>query len=185
MLASPRKSDGRPNFHAWGYVEIARAYRRDALVALRAAPGTYVTAVRRAWRTYLRPTTEYEGVAEARARVGRWADAYEALLYGRVALPRRQMPYYLTLLLGLPALFVWGVRVARRAQAGPIALDAGAHAIVILALLNVAYVAVAVNAAISTENMRFRYLTDGLSLVLLALLLERWRRARAAAADRR
>jgi len=52
-------------------------------------------------------------------------------------------------------------------------------------LLNVAYVAVAVNAAISTENMRFRYLTDGLSLVLLALLLERWRRARAAAADRR
>jgi hypothetical protein len=135
VLASPRKSDGRPNFHAWGYVEIARAYRRDALVALRAAPGTYVTAVRRAWRTYLRPTTEYEGVAEARARVGRWADAYEALLYGRVALPRRQMPYYLTLLLGLPALFVWGVRVARRAQAGPIALDAGAHAIVILALL--------------------------------------------------
>jgi hypothetical protein len=177
VLARAHTSNGQSNYHAWGYVAIAREYRRDAVTTVALAPATYLTAIRRAWHTYVRPASTYEGVVKERDALGRGVDVFEQVIYGRLPLPRGR-EVYLVLLLGLPLVVGWGGLAVRRRRAGALPLDAGARTMVALMVLDIVWVAMAVNASISTENMRFRYLTDGFCAALGALALEGWWRAR-------
>jgi hypothetical protein len=62
--------------------------------------------------------------------------------------------------------------VGRTALTGPQRATLG------LACVNIAYVALVVNSLTAGENNRFRFVTDPLSLVLLAVLVDRWLRPR-------
>jgi hypothetical protein len=91
---------------------------------------------------------------------------------------------YPVLLVGLPALMLFGLRrvfVSRREE--PLVDSSRKQRLLILYLcFNVGYVAVVGNFLESGENNRFRFATDPLSLVLFGLALEtlatrfsRWR----------
>lgn len=179
-LRDPVKSTGAPNFNHCSIPGISAAYRRDALTAMRAYPGTYARSVLTGVYYFFRPVGESPFLAGNRARIAPLEAAYGIVHRG---LPMRPMPpapvrmgesigWYvanlgrtgLVPLAGyalIPGLLV--VLLVRTRRMGP-----SARGIVLAYLLGTAAWITLVGTAVEVgENNRFRLLADGLVLVSL------------------
>ena len=96
-LVTPLKPDGSPNLNHAAYVRIGRAYQRAALVVVRGRPDVYFDRVRRAFRTWLRPPSDYLYVVPQREAVREWDRLHSRLLLWS-ALDRRRAGPTLVLL---------------------------------------------------------------------------------------
>ena len=95
-------------------------------------------------------------------------------------LPTYYAPYseprlFLFLLLGLPALVIFGIRQARRSSF----LSADQRLLLAYLCANIIFLALVGNSVEVGENQRFRFTTDPLSVVLLGVLLQTRLAARA------
>jgi hypothetical protein len=178
-LRAPLKSTGEPNFNHLAYVAISEQYLRDSFAVLRHAPQAYLRGVTEAWLDYASSTGDSSFLAPNSDRVRLLMEAYDRFLYGRspgMLVERGGVAYrrYWSLILGLPAAWLLGLRIGLSHRE--------ASRIRVLALylcFNIAWVAVVGNSLEVGENNRFRFLTDPLSLALLALIAERlWERGR-------
>jgi hypothetical protein len=157
-LLAPSKADGSANFNHAAYVRIARAYQRAALAVMRSRPDVYLDRVRRAFRTWLRPPSDYIYVVPQREALVAWDRLHSRLLLWSALDRRRAGPTLV--LLPAAALFVgavvWRPTADRRRQ---------------LLLVSFPVLAVAWNFMLGNlvdveENNRFRVEVEGLMVAL-------------------
>ena len=171
-LVAPTKSDGSPNLNHAAYVRIGRAYQRSALVVLRRRPGLYLDRVRRAFRTWLRPPTDYILVVPQREALREWDGLHSRLLLWSAQDRRRAGPTLV--LLPAAALFLAALLLRPPAQRRRLLLLVG------FPVLTIAWNLLG-NLAEVEENNRFRVEVEGLMVVLGSWgLIEVARLARAA-----
>ncbi len=185
-LTQLRRSTGATNYNHIVYCRVSDVYLRDALRLIALRPDGYARSLVKAWFAYFKSSTDYVLLEPNREQLAGWNRLYDTIAYGRlpydfsrtgwlkVVSPRGHF-LYLFLLVGLPVLFVFGVReafsrsrpLAERVTIGFLCSACG-------------YVALVGNLLQAGENHRFRLETDPLSVVLLGLavgqLLARRRR---------
>jgi hypothetical protein len=174
------RASGTPNFNHIGYVDVSRAYLRDARRLLRLRPAAYWRSVLDADLIFFMPATAFIGLGENRVRA-RGAVLAAELLQGRLMFhiePELQRTdratFYrqkaLNMGLALPLLYavalaaaaVLCLRLRRREPA-----RAAAFGLIAVTLV---YVWAAGTLLEVGENMRFRSLVETLVLVVLAAL---------------
>ena len=171
-LVTPLKADGSPNLNHAAYVRIGRAYQRAALEVVRGRPDVYFDRVRRAFRTWLRPPSDYLYVVPQREAVREWDRLHSRLLLWSALDRRRAGPTLV--LLPAAALFLaallWRPAAERRR---------------LLLLVSFPVLAVAWNFGVGNlvdveENNRFRVEVEGVMVALGCFgLIEVLRRAAA------
>jgi hypothetical protein len=157
-LVAPLKSDGSPNLNHAAYVRIGRAYQRAALVVIRKRPDVYLDRVRRAFRTWLRPPTDYILVVPLREALGGWDRLHSRLLLWSALDRRRAGPTLV--LLPAAALFVAALIWRSPGERRRLLL------LVSFPLLAIAWNFTVGNLVDVEENNRFRVEVEGLMVVL-------------------
>jgi hypothetical protein len=188
-LRQRRRSTGANNYNHLAYITISKLYLRDSLYVVRHRPKYLLVGWLNAWLAYFRSGTDMVLVHGNLSRIVPLNILYDYACYGKVpyyrlhlgAIPLYYAPYseprlYLFLLVGLPLLLVFGIRVAWRRGHGRVALSTRQRLLVLYLCLNIAFVAAVGNAFDVGENQRFRFATDPLYVVLLGLWVEQWRR---------
>lgn len=181
-LSQLEKGRNATNFNHFGYLKISELYLSDALRLMRDEPELYAGAVAGAWEIYFRSPSslKFLGV-DNRRTLATLFDLYDYAFLVRVpwvGFPRGERgeadfegAFYLGLLLGLPAVFAFGVAAALgRAD---VRLTTGQRLVVAYLCFVIAWVAAVGNLVELGENNRFRFETDPLSLVLLGVALQR------------
>jgi hypothetical protein len=157
-LVAPSKADGSTNFNHAAYVRIGRAYQRAALVVVRKRPDVYLDRVRRAFRTWLRPPTDYILVVPQREALREWDRLHCRLLLWS-ALDRRRAGPTLVLLPAV-ALFVTALLWRPSAERRRLLL------LVSFPVLAIAWNFMVGNLVDVEENNRFRVEVEGLMVAL-------------------
>ncbi len=188
-LSETHKSTGAPNYNHGAYLEITRAYRRDARALLLERPDVYRDSLLRAWTRYSMDPSVLLFLRTNRDRLGGYAETLSAAVYGvtmaeplagrqvkrpeALYQPSRWSLVFLLLVTG-------GVTVAGwrglREWLGPDG-DPALGAALLFAAGTAAYVAVVGNAFELGENNRFRFMVEPLHFALIAWLLDGLRRA--------
>jgi hypothetical protein len=188
VLDQEVKSTGATNYNHTAYIELSRAYMRDALHVIAHNPGVYLDAYTRSYFTYLLPSTNYLFVEGNRKHIRGWDRVYNLLLlaqplaYDTERSDRGSTDYFVTTLLtmslvlfvAVPFLMLYGWRVVRRSLKAR--GDATPFAITLLYIsINLAYVTIVGNAFEMAENNRFRFTIDSYFLAVAGLFLTgRW-----------
>jgi len=187
VLDNEQKSGGAANFNHAGFLEVQKLYMKDGLYLIRHYPEVYLRSLTKAWFAYFLPTGDFPFFGENRARIEGLNRAVNVVLFGqfldasnRKALRRQEAAGAgpglilftgLYLLVGLPALVIFGVwyawrGVRRRTLPLASALTLG------FMLFNILYLTAVANFLSCFENNRYRFPIDGFYLVLAALALE-------------
>lgn len=188
-LTQERKSTGEANYNHAAFLTISRQYARDCWAVLKEHPAAYVKGMLRSWFVYTKSTSDYGWLIDNRNRVYLLDEIYNRVFFGRVQLetnighvrgaPGQPFDVYVLLIVGLPLLLAFGFWSSLARRSG---LTQAQRAALLFGCVCVAYVAFVGNALESGENNRFRFMTDGFTCSVLALLVERVlqnRRARA------
>ncbi len=190
-------STGATNFNCLAFFQVQRAYTRDGLALLRHYPIVYLRSTAAAWFTYFLPPGDFPFFDLNRPRIravdrfwnvvffGQFYDAGDRKglreLAARGAFASLVLHTGLFLMIGLPALWIWGVvhlvRGVRRNT-----LDRPSAILIGFLLFNIGYLTAVANLLSSFENNRYRFPFDPFYLVLLGLVLEQLRRYGTAAA---
>jgi len=191
VLRQTRKSNGAPNSNHLAYIAISAQYLKDDLYVVRHHPQYLLVGWLNSWLNYFRSTTDYALLFGNLRHITPVNVLYDYLCYGKVPwyrlrlgsiplyfAPGSEPRVYAFLLLGLPALVVFGIRQALRAQRNGLALDGNQRLLLLYLCFNIVYVALVGNTFEVSENNRFRFATDPLYVVLLGLVIERLRRRR-------
>jgi len=183
MLHDPRKSTGEINYNHLAYLRISKRYLQDVKYSIRHFPRFYVKGVLRSAFIYTKAASDYAWLVENRKAI-HWLDEfYDRVFLGRVLLDGsghhvrgasgEPLRLYVTLILGLPLVVAFGLWTSLSHVRADPALGRDRALLVLYVSFTVLYVAVVGVLLESGENNRFRFTTDPLSLLLLALLLER------------
>jgi len=198
-LVAWRKSSGANNYNHVGYISINRAYGKDALAALIHRPRSYLIGLGRAYFSYFKASGDYPYPRYHNGpHVEPLATIVQYGLYGKIpfdlatlpAIPLRDRTnhyyIYLFLLLGLPALVIYGlvllIRGARKRSLAEFTF--AQYGLLLYAIFVIAYVCFVGNMFEGGgENNRFRFEAEGCYVVLLGLFIDRvligwWRRRR-------
>ncbi|MGE0452565.1 MAG: hypothetical protein AB7O37_04785 [Vicinamibacteria bacterium] len=188
VLSQQRKSAGAVNYHAIGYLRVSRALLADSLWVIVHRPGVYLSGMVEAWSIYFRSpcAVPFFGIANRRATAG-LCEAQDRWLLARRrpgaggARPDSGVCLAILILSPLLVALAAGGALGRGPLAGRPLPE---RALLGLLAANVAYVAAVGNALEIGENNRFRFETDGLSVVLLGAGIARlcgWLATRSAA----
>ena len=174
VLNEPVKSSGYKNLHHAGYIAVADQYFTDVISIARRYPGSYLKGYAASWFCYFRATDESSFLPLAANFRGLIA-FYDYVFYGKSPWPisfktdrKDAYNFYVFLLLGLPLLFWYGIRLTRKESD----LDTADRTLVLYLLFTIAFIALVINAFELAENQRARFYSDGFSLILFAHFLQ-------------
>jgi hypothetical protein len=181
-------STGATNFNCLAFLQVQRIYTRDGLALLRNYPVVYLRSVEAAWFSYFLPAGDFPFFDLNRPKIHAIDRFWNVVFFGQFkeASDRKELRRLaahgagaslalytgLFLMIGLPALWVWGVYylvagVRRKTLNRPVAILIG------FLLLNIAYVTALANFLSSFENNRYRFPLDPFYVVLLGIALSR------------
>lgn len=163
-LSALRKYNGQPNFNHVGFVAVSSQYMRDIRQVLVARPRTLWEGVQGSLALYALPSGDYVHLDLNRKHFARYDELFNRLVLLRVERPR---PIHLSIVVGLPFLFLFGLLRARRAA------SRAERGTLVFVVVTVAYATVAFNVLEYGENNRFRFVLEPLFVVLLGLFLQR------------
>lgn len=181
VLDQPVDSTGRGNFNAMAYFEVREFYARDGKALLLHFPKCYMRSVVTAWFTYFLPSGDFPFFEENRVKIAAWDRAFNVVFFGqwKAAKTRKELravnqvsPASLILytgtylMLGLPALFLWGCCLLWRHP-----LDRPQKAVLAFILAQILFVTMLSNSLSSFENNRYRIPLDGFYAVLFGMAL--------------
>jgi len=183
VLDQELKSSGSVNYNHRGYLEAQKLYVKDLKCIMRYCPQAYLRSVAIAWFTYFLPSGDFPFLNKNLPRISGIERFCDIVMCGqfkhtstryilRKMSPLAIIPYTgVFLLVGLPALFIFGIwylyrGVRRRTLGSPQALLLG------FLLFNIFYITATANFLSSYENNRYRFPIDGFFIVLAALALE-------------
>jgi hypothetical protein len=181
-------STGATNFNCTAFFQVRQIYTRDGLTLLRNYPVVYLRSVEAAWFSYFLPAGDFPFFDLNRPKIHsidrlwnvvffcQFEEASDRKQLRRLAAggARASLVLYtgLFLLIGLPALWLWGVYYlvsgVRRKN-----LDRPAAILLGFLLLNIIYVTAIANFLSSFENNRYRFPVDAFYVVLLGVALSR------------
>jgi hypothetical protein len=182
-------STGSTNFNCTAFFQVRQIYTRDGLALLRNYPVVYLRSVEAAWFSYFLPPGDFPFFDLNRPKIHAIDRFWNIVFFGQFeeASDRKQLRQLAArgaraslvlytgvfLLLGLPALWLWGVfylgsGVRRKTLDRPAAILLG------FLLLNITYVTAIANFLSSFENNRYRFPVDAFYVVLLGVALSRW-----------
>lgn len=181
-------STGAMNFNCLAFFQVQRIYTRDGLALLRNYPVVYLRSLATAWFTYFLPSGDFPFFDLNRPRIhgidrfwnftffGQFKEASNRKELRRLASQGARFSLVLYtgvfLLIGLPALFVWGIYylvtgARRKTVERPTAILIG------FLLFNIAYVTAIANLLSSFENNRYRFPVDPLYVLLFGVALNK------------
>jgi hypothetical protein len=180
-------STGATNFNCLAFFQVQRAYTRDGLALLRNYPIVYLRSLQAAWFTYFLPAGDFPFFDLNRPRIqaldrfwnvvffGQFEDASDRKQLRRLAEQGARVSLVLHagvfLLIGLPALWMWGVTYLVRGLHRK-TLDRSSAILIGFLLFNIAYLTAIANLLSSFENNRYRFPFDAFYVVLLGLALQ-------------
>jgi hypothetical protein len=180
VLANVHKSTGAVNYNHYGLIAAAQLYGRDAKYALLHDPWSYAVAVSQSMYRYFIASHALPVSPHNQAHMGWMLWIYDELVYGKLPhswvgswriVQLGQYPPYFVLIIALPLVFFYGV--ARALGWGPALSHAqrGTLAFMCFTILCVFALGCALD---FLETARYRFMTDGLSLVLLGMALQQY-----------
>ena len=181
-------STGATNFNCLAFRQIQHIYTRDGLALLRTYPVVYLRSFEAAWFTYFLPTGDFPSFDLNRPRIraidrfcnvvffGQFKDASDRKNLRRLADHGARVALVFHtgtfLMIGLPALWIWGVvYLVRGVRRG--VLDRASAILLGFLLFNIGYVTAIANLLSSFENNRYRFPIDAFYLALLGLAIEK------------
>jgi hypothetical protein len=184
VLDQSRDSTGRINYNNAGYLKLHPFYIREGKAVLLHYPRAYLRAFVTAWFTYFLPTGDFTFFDLNRPHIerldrffnvvffGQWKDASDRKALRRILAEGHgaELPLFTGtwLLLGLPALFVWGLFTAWRMP-----WSQPNKALLLYLLFQIAFITAVVNLLSPFENNRYRLPLDPFFLALLGMAIER------------
>jgi len=177
-VAHEKKTNGRSNFNHVGYIAVSEQYMQDAIRGLLDYPAYFFVGLARSSVAYFKSTSDYVPLEGNRLQIPCIRKLYNYLLYAKLpydlsrieGLPiysDRSHYLYLSLLLGLPLLILYGVWIAFFGKH----LDENGRIVTAYLVFNIAFVAVIGNLFEAGENHRFRFLTDPMYVIILSLFI--------------
>jgi hypothetical protein len=179
-------STGAANFNCLAFLQVQRIYTRDGLTLLRNYPVVYLRSIETAWFTYFLPAGDFPFFDLNRPKIhaidrfwnvvffGQFKEASNRKELRRLAArgARLSLALYtgVFLMIGLPALWLWGVYYLVTGVRGK-TLDPPVAMLIGFLLLNIAYVTAIANSLSSFENNRYRFPLDAFYVVLLGVAL--------------
>jgi len=181
-------STGATNFNCLAFLQVQRIYTRDGFRLLRNYPVVYMRSVEAAWFSYFLPSGDFPFFDLNRPKIhaldrvwnlvffGQFKEASDRKELRRLAAhgARTSLALYtgVFLIIGLPALWLWGVYYLVTGVRHKI-LDQPAAILLGFLLLNIAYVTALANTLSTFENNRYRFPLDPFYVVLLGIALNK------------
>ena len=181
-------STGATNFNCLAFRQVQRIYTRDGLTLLRKYPVVYLRSVEAAWFSYFLPAGDFPFFDLNGPKIhaidrfwnvvffGQFQEARDRKALRRLAAQGARVSLLLYtgifLLIGLPALWLWGAYYLVSGVRSK-TLDRPAAILLGFLLLNIVYVTAIANFLSSFENNRYRFPLDALYVVLLGVALSR------------
>jgi hypothetical protein len=181
-LRQTRKSTDAINYNHLAYIGISDQHLADSFWVITHRPRCFLYGVAKAWFLYFWPSSEYSFLAANRSQLGALIPVLNYVAYGKLPFDLTQVRglplhtdgeryIYLFLLIGLPAVLIYGVwRALDPRNDEPI----NRRLLLLLVCFNIAFVALIGNLFEVGENNRFRFMTDPLSAALLGMCIQRW-----------
>lgn len=181
-LSEMDKSTGKKNLNHFSIIAVAGQYQRDAVYVLRHAPQGFLIGVAGASFGYFKTSSDLEFIEQNKQKIAHMDTLYNYLFYGKIPyniLESGLVPiasdkpqfFFLFLLLGLPLLWINGLRLAARGSVR-LRFDRGQRLVIGYLCCNIFYVALISSLFEIGENNRIRFSTDPLSIVLLGVSLQ-------------
>jgi hypothetical protein len=179
-------STGATNFNCLAFLQVQQIYTRDGLALLRNYPVVYLRSMEVAWFSYFLPPGDFPFFDLNRPRIHKLDRVWNFVFFGQFkeASDRKELRRLaahgaraslvlftgIFLMIGLPALWLWGLYyvvsgVRNKTMDRPQAMLIG------FLLANIAYVTAIANLLSSFENNRYRFPLDAFYVVLLGIAL--------------
>jgi hypothetical protein len=182
-LRQVKKSTGANNYNNLAYLAISNQYLKDALTVLKMYPKRSLVGIVKSWFDYFKSSSDHGYLRDNKEKVSSFNDIFDRVFYGKVNIDlsriipsasphgeERKSHVYLLLLVGLPAILLYGLKVGM--FGGPRGIGPDDRVLILYLCFNVIYVALTVNLLSSAENNRYRYVTDPFYLILAGVLLQ-------------
>lgn len=170
------KGDGQPNFNHLAYIEMSEHYQEAGLAVLRERPRGYLETLARGVCGYLTPAGNYWFLRDNRALIHGYERVYNGVVLGQAVVPPTapgcylaSTPHFYPLLLPplLAASILTALVLAVRGR------EPETRLAMAFAAATLGWVLAVGNGLESTESNRFRFVTEPLMWVALAMLAER------------
>ncbi len=178
-LDATHKSNGEVNYNHYGNIAICNIYGEDAAYVLLHYPKAYLNAMRLSCYRYFISSSALPVSPGNQAKIPWMIEIYDYAVYGKCPVDLAGVsrlvkeggrPPYLFLLLGLPLVFAHALYRALRPGPAPRRLSTAQRSFLLFACFNIALVFLLGCAFDFLETARYRFMTDGLSVVLLGFL---------------
>jgi hypothetical protein len=189
VLATTHKANGKVNYNHFGYIENCEVYGADAKYVLLHEPRHFIVSTVQSWYRYFKSSSDLPVAPENQQHIRPMLAFYDHILYGKVPfdlspwsrlVEKTQSAPSVFLLVGLSLAFFFGLY--RAARPGLSAAQRATLAFMVFTIFMVAFLGCSLD---YLETARYRFTTDGLSVVLLGLLIHsmriKWSEVRTAA----
>lgn len=189
VVTDPDRSPVHPNYNHGAYVAISETFARDARAVLEREPEVWWESTKHAWTLHFLPIHDYTFFEAQRRAAGPWMRAIERVYeraYGSgwsewaswdaPKPPMKERPAWRWAALTGLAILVALALALRRGRAR--------SATLLFCALTIVFIAAVGNSLELGENQRFRFLSEPLTWVLVALVVDRALLALRAAARR-
>jgi hypothetical protein len=178
VLATTHKANGKVNYNHFGYIENSEVYGADAKYVLLNEPRHFIVSTVQSWYRYFKSSSDLPVAPENQQHIRSVLAFYDHMVYGKVpfdlsrwsrVVEKTQSQPCLILLIGLPLVFLHGLYRAWRP--GPLHLGIAQRVTLAFMLFTIFMVAALGCSLDYLETARYRFTTDGLSLVLFGQCL--------------
>ena len=183
VLATTHKANGSVNYNHFGYIENCEVYGADAKYVLLHEPRHFFVSTIQSWYRYFKSSSDLPVAPENQQHIRPMLAFYDHVVYGKLPfdlspwsrlVEKTQSAPCVFLLVGLPVVFFYGVYRAARPGLRP--AQRATLTFLIFTIFMVAFLGCSLD---YLETARYRFTTDGLSVVLLGLLVQstcrKWR----------
>ncbi len=179
VLATTHKANGSVNYNHFGYIENCDVYGADAKYVLLHQPRHFIVSTIQSWYRYFKSSSDLPVAPENQQHIRPMLSFYDRVVYGKLPfdlspwsrlVEKTQSAPCVFLLVGLPLVFFYGVY--RTARTGLSAAQRATLAFMVFTIFMVAVLGCSLD---YLETARYRFTTDGLSVVLLGMGLNDWR----------
>ncbi|MBL7646997.1 MAG: hypothetical protein JNK74_12495 [Candidatus Hydrogenedentes bacterium] len=188
VLATTHKTNGKVNYNHFGYIENCEVYGADAKYVLLHEPRHFIVSTMQSWYRYFKSSSDLPVAPENQQRIRPALAFYDHVIYGKFPfdlspwsrlVEKTQSTPCVFLLAGLPLVFMYGLY--RAARPGLSDAQRSTLAFIVLTIFMVAFLGCSLD---YLETARYRFTTDGLSVVLLGVLVQStWRGWRGGGSD--
>lgn len=178
-LSRTHKTNDAVNYNHYGFIANCNVYGADAKYVLLHQPKHFLISTVQSWYRYFKSSSALPISPENQQHITPLIAFYDHVLYGKVPVDLSKYnrliemtgtPPYLFLLLGLPLVLLYGVY--RAVRPGRFGLTGAQRGVLLFIGFTIFMVAALGCTFDYLETARYRFTTDGLSLVLLGMALQ-------------